>query len=105
MADRIETFKQLRQADPKNPIILFGLANEYLKADRFREAIDVFEDYLEFETDEGAAYGMLAKALEAEGESAKAQAAYEKGITVSLANDHPSMAEDYRSILETDYRD
>ncbi len=102
MADRIETFKQLRESDPENPMILFGLANEFLKAGRFREAIDVFEDYLKFETDEGAAYGMLAKAYEAEGENERARAAYQKGIAVSLANGHPSMAEDYRNTLETD---
>ena len=105
MSDRIEVFKQLLESEPDNPMVLFGLANEYLKAKNFLKAIKVLEVYLKLGTDEGAAYGMLAKAYEATGGGEKAKFAYEKGIEVSLANGHPSMAEDYRSILETNYQE
>ncbi|MCB1025125.1 MAG: tetratricopeptide repeat protein [Acidobacteria bacterium] len=105
MSDRIAVFKQMLESDPENPMVLFGLANEYLKAGKNTEAIDRLEEYLKFETDEGAAYGMLANAYESLGEKEKARSAYEKGIEVSLANGHPSMASDYKMTLEMDYSD
>ena len=55
--------------------------------------------------DEGNAYGMLAKAYEKTGNSEKAKAALKKGIEVSNAHGHPSMAQDYQMTLEMDYAD
>ena len=103
MKDRIEVFKQMLAADPDNTMVLFGLANEYLKAENYSDGITTLEEYLGKADDEGAAYGMLAKAYETTGESEKAKAAYEKGIDVSLAHGHPTMAEDYRQTLEMEY--
>lgn len=103
MADRIEVFKQMLVAEPENTLVLFGLANEYLKAENYSDGVEALEAYLEKADDEGAAYGMLARAFEALGERDKAKAAYETGIEVSLAHGHPSMAEDYRQTLEFDY--
>lgn len=105
MSDRIEVFKQMLETEPDNAMVLFGLANEYLKAEKYADGIKTLEEYLEKADDEGAAYGMLAKALEATGESEKAKASYEKGIEVSMAHGHPTMAEDYRQTLEFDYSD
>lgn len=105
MSDRIEVFKQMLESDPENTMVMFGLANEYQKAGMAAETIESLERYLALADDEGAAYGMLARAYEQAGESEKAKAAYEKGIEVSLAHGHPSMAEDYRFTLENDYDD
>lgn len=93
------------EADPENTMVMFGLANEYQKAEMTEETIEALEKYLAIADDEGAAYGMLARAYEQSGDSEKAKAAYEKGIEVSLAHGHPSMAEDYRFTLENDYED
>jgi predicted Zn-dependent protease len=105
MTDRIEVFKQMLESDPSNTMVLFGLANEYQKLNDWQKTIETLVDYLAKADDEGAAYGMLAKAYEATGESEKAKAAYEKGIEVSLAHGHPTMANDYRQTLEFDYAD
>ena len=105
MTNRIEVFKQMLESDATNAMVLFGLANEYLKAENYAEAIPVLEDYLNKADDEGAAYGMLAKAYQKIGESEKAKSAYEKGIEVSNAHGHPSMAQDYRMTLDLDYAD
>jgi len=105
MSNRIEVFKQMIEADPENTMVLFGLANEYLKAEELPEGIKVLQEYLEKADDEGAAYGMLAKAFERTNEPEKARAAYEKGVEVALAHGHPSMAEEYRETLELDYAD
>src|SRR5687767_3608505 len=103
MQNRIEVFKQMLASDPDNTMVLFGLANEYQKAEDWQNAIETLEDYLAKADDEGAAYGMLAKALERIGEREKARVVYEKGIEVSLAHGHPSMAQDYRMTLDLDY--
>ena len=84
--NRIEVFKQMLEENPENTMVLFGLANEYAKSSDHQSTISTLEKYLSFETDEGAAYGMLAKAYEETGDSDKARVAYEKGVSVSLAN-------------------
>ena len=105
MQNRIEVFKQMLESEPDNTMVLFGLANEYQKLEDWQNVIRTLEDYLAKAADEGAAYGMLAKAYERTGEREKAKAVYEKGIEVSLENGHPSMANDYRMTLDLDYGD
>lgn len=103
MQNRIEVFKQMIEADPSNTMVLFGLANEYQKQEDWQNVITTLEDYLAKADDEGAAYGMLAKAYERVGNREKAKTAYKKGIEVSLAHGHPSMANDYRMTLDLDF--
>jgi predicted Zn-dependent protease len=105
MQNRIEVFKQMIEADPSNTMVLFGLANEYQKTEDWQNVIATLEDYLAKADDEGAAYGMLAKAYERIGNREKARIAYEKGIEVSMAHGHPSMAGEYRMTLDLDYSD
>jgi predicted Zn-dependent protease len=105
MQNRIEVFKQMLASAPNNTMVLFGLANEYHKAEDWPQAVATLEEYLAKADDEGAAYGMLAKAYEKIGAREKARAAYEKGIDVSMRHGHPSMAQDYRVTLDLDYGD
>jgi predicted Zn-dependent protease len=103
MQNRIEVFKQMLEAEPDNTMVMFGLAKEYEKLGQTAEVISLLENYLAKADDEGNAYGMLAKAYEQNGEREKAKAAYEKGVEVSLAHGHPSMANDYRMTLDLDH--
>ena len=105
MQNRIEVFKTMLENEPDNAMVMFGLAKEYEKTGAANEVIVLLENYLAHSADEGNAYGMLAKAYEQKGEREKAIAAYQKGIEVSLANGHPSMAQDYRMTLDSDYTD
>ena len=104
-ASRIETFRQMLASDPENNLVRFGLANEYLKEERYEEAIAALNDYLQRADDEGAAFGMLARALERVGRRDEAREAYQRGIEAAELHGHPSMAEDYRMTLQTDYED
>jgi predicted Zn-dependent protease len=104
-ASRIETFKQMLESDPENTLVRFGLANEYLKEERYEEAIAALNDYLQRADDEGAAFGMLARALERVGQRQQAREAYQRGIEAATLHGHPSMAEDYRMTLQADYED
>jgi predicted Zn-dependent protease len=105
MQNRIEVFKQMIESDPSNTMVLFGLANEYQKIGDWQNTIATLEDYLAKSDDEGNAYGMLAKAYEQTGEREKAIETYQKGIEVSLAHGHPTMANDYRMTLDLDFGD
>lgn len=102
---RIDAFKSMLTGDPDNAVVRFGLANEYLKIERYEEAVEELERYLRIADDEGAAYGMLARALEQLGRRADARAAYEQGIKAAEAHNHPTMAGEYRMTLETEYED
>ena len=105
MQNRIEVFKQMLEADPSNAMVMFGLAKEYEKVEQYDEVVNLLKDYLAKADDEGNAYGMLAKAYEKQGMREKAKEAYEKGIEVSNAHGHPSMAQDYQMTIDTDYAD
>ena len=105
MQNRIEVFKQMLAADAENTMVLFGLANEYQKIGDWQNTIATLEEYLSKADDEGNAYGMLAKAYEQTGAHENAKLIYEKGIEVSTAHGHPTMANDYRMTLDLDYAD
>jgi predicted Zn-dependent protease len=100
MQNRIEVFKQMLESDPANTMVLFGLAKEYEKLGQASEVITLLEKYLAESDDEGNAYGSLAKAYDATGDREKAKETYKKGIEVSLAHGHPTMAGDYKFNLE-----
>jgi predicted Zn-dependent protease len=100
--DRIEVFEQMLRDDPSNSMVLFGLAKEYEKTGDHQKVIDLLENYLSNADDEGNAYGVLANAYLQIGDRKKAVEAYRKGIEVSIAHGHPSMANEYRMVLEVD---
>lgn len=104
-ASRIDIFKQMLESNPGDTNVLFGLAKEYEKAGQYEAVIETLESYLQHADDEGNAYGMLARAYEKIGKREEARAAYQRGIEVAQSHGHPSMAEDYRLTLETDYED
>jgi Tfp pilus assembly protein PilF len=89
--------------DPINSSILFGLAKEYEKTGQTAEMIETLERYLAISDDEGNAFGMLARAYETSGQREKAKDTYQRGIEVAAAHGHPSMAEEYRSIVESEF--
>ena len=102
-ASRIDVFRMMLEGDPDNTSVMFGLAKEYEKAGRDEEVIEVLTDYLQRADDEGNAYGMLAAAFLKLGNREAARRAYEKGAEVAQAHGHPSMAQDYRFALETEF--
>jgi predicted Zn-dependent protease len=101
--DRIQVFEQMLVDDPSNTMVMFGLAKEYEKLGQHAEVIRVLEDYIAKADDEGNAYGTLAKAYELTGDREKAVETYRRGIDVSMAHGHPSMANEYRMTLDLDF--
>ncbi len=91
--------------DPENTMVMFGLAKEYEKLGQYAEVIGLLETYIAKADDEGNAYGGLADAYAKTGNRAKAVESYQKGIDVSMAHGHPSMANEYRMTLDLDFGD
>ena len=102
---RIDIFRMMLASDPDNTSVLFGLAKEYEKAERWDDLVETLSEYLTRADDEGNAYGMLAAAYLRLGNREAARRAYERGAEVAQAHGHPSMAEDYRMSLETEFED
>ncbi len=105
MQDRIEVFRQMLEAEPDNTMVMFGLAKEYEKLGQHAEVIALLENYLANADDEGNAYGVLANAYALSGDREKAAETYRKGIDVSIAHGHPSMANEYRMTLDLEFSD
>jgi predicted Zn-dependent protease len=105
MQDRIEVFRQMLAADPSNTMVMFGLAKEYEKMGDHAQVIELLESYVAGADDEGNAYGVLANAYAKSGDRDKAIGTYKRGIDVSMAHGHPSMANEYRTTLDLDFSD
>ncbi len=103
--DRIKVFEEMIVADPSNTMVMFGLAKEYEKLGQHSDVIRVLEDYLSKADDEGNAYGTLANSYALSGDRDKAIETYKKGIDVSMAHGHPSMANEYRMTIDLDFGD
>jgi len=97
---RIEALERMLAAEPENTSVLFGLAKEYEKLDRPEEVIRLLGRYLQLADDEGNAYGMLARAYEKLGQREQARHALKQGIAAAERHGHPSMADEYRLLLE-----
>jgi predicted Zn-dependent protease len=100
---RIEIFEQMLAGDPDNTMVMFGLAKEYEKAGDEAKVIETLERYLAAADDEGNAYGMLARAFERTKQTNKARAIYQRGMEAAASHGHPGMAEEYRTILESEF--
>ena len=105
MQSRIDVFRQMLEAEPSNTMVMFGLAKEYEKQGQWNDVIEILERYLGAADDEGNAYGTLATAYMQSGDRDKAIETLKKGIDVSLAHGHPSMANEYKMTLDLDYAD
>ena len=100
MEDRIDYFERMLADNPRNPMGLLALANEYKKAGRDEDEAAALKRYVEVhEDDEGNAYARLGQVLTHLGRKDEARAAYERGIGQSEKFGHSGMAEDIRLAL------
>lgn len=85
---------------PEDPRLKFGLALEVLKQDRIEEGISLLREYLAEADDEGNGWGRLGAALRDAGRPEEARSAYRKGIEAARRHGHPTMADEFRGVLE-----
>ena len=80
---RIDAFTAMAQGQPDNEMVWYGLANEYFKLGRWREAADALREVLRVKPDYTAAYQMLGTALVNLGEAAEARRVWAEGVGVA----------------------
>ncbi len=78
--NRLETLEQFLAARPDDCFVRYGLAQEYIKHDRFAEAIEQFNRIFKLDAGYQAAYYHAGKTYEKMGRADDARTAYEKGI-------------------------
>ncbi|UCD51076.1 MAG: tetratricopeptide repeat protein [Phycisphaerales bacterium] len=76
-------WRRAAQLDPNNIACRFSLADYYLRANRFAEALPWYEQIIRIQPDNGVAYFFIGHIHEKRGQKAAAQQAYEKVIEVS----------------------
>jgi predicted Zn-dependent protease len=81
--ERIEAFKAMVAAQPEQEMVWYGLANEYVKLERWDEAADALRQVLRLNADFTAAYQMLGTALANQGRREEARRAWTDGIEVA----------------------
>jgi predicted Zn-dependent protease len=77
---RLEIFALMVKQQPGDAMIWYGLASEYLKAERWSEAADALSMVVQLNPDYTAAYQMLGTALMNQNEVEKARRAWADGI-------------------------
>lgn len=97
---RIAPLKALIEKDPDNTLSHYMLANEYLKAEQYQNALDELGIYFKMTDDQGAGYRMAATALLALGRNDEAKDAYRKGAEAAKRHNHAGMAEEFEAALD-----
>jgi predicted Zn-dependent protease len=85
---------------PEDTRLRFGIALEYLKAGRTEDGVRELRRYLDEAEDEGNGWGRLGAALDELGRHDEATEAFRRGIEAAELNGHPTMAEEFRDVLE-----
>lgn len=99
----IEQLKKVLAADPRDPFVLYGLAQEYAKAGHLREACEYYDRCLSVDPGYCYAYFHKARAQEAGGDAAAALATLRAGVEAARsARDGKALGElaEYLAMLE-----
>ncbi len=81
--ERIAAFVEMAAQQPEQEMVWYGLANEYVKLERWREAADALHRVVKLNPDFTAAYQMLGTALLSLGEGAEARQVWTAGVEVA----------------------
>lgn len=99
-SSRLEALERMLGNRPDDSRLRFGVALEYLKAGRTEDGVRELRRYLDEADDEGNGWGRLGAALFELGRDDEAVEAYRTGIQVAERHGHPTMAEEFREVLE-----
>lgn len=97
---RIEGLLAMREKKPDDSRVLFALALEYEKLERWADAVETLREYLAIADDEGNAWGRLGNALACLDRTDEAKAAYARGVETANRHGHPSMAIEFEEALQ-----
>jgi predicted Zn-dependent protease len=81
--DRLRALLAIAEAQPEEVMVWYGVANEYVKLERWQEAVDALRRTLGLNPDYTSAYQMLGTALENLGQRDAARVAWTEGVEVA----------------------
>jgi predicted Zn-dependent protease len=97
---RIDALRALVAQDPGDATTHYMLAHEYFKVQLYAEAVDAVRRYLALAEDEGAAYRVLAHALERLDRRDEARQAYRDGLAAATRHRHEPMIAEFTEALQ-----
>ncbi len=100
VSSRLEALERMLGNRPDDTRLRFGVALEYLKSGRMEDGVRELRRYLSEADDEGNGWGRLGAALLELGRDEEAREAYRAGMRAAEQHGHPTMAEEFRQILE-----
>lgn len=77
---RLEIFETMAREQPDDAMVWYGLASEYLKVEKWPEAVTALRNVVRVNPDYTAAYQMLGTALLNQGQTEAARDAWTAGI-------------------------
>lgn len=80
---RIDAFTAMVETQPDEPMIWYGLANEYIKLERWDEAARALRRVVELNADYTSAYQLLGTALLNLGQREEACCVWKEGVEVA----------------------
>jgi predicted Zn-dependent protease len=80
---RIDIFAEMVRQQPEDAMIWYGLASEYMKVEKWREAAEALQNVVRINPDYTAAYQMLGTALMNDGRREEAREVWVAGIEVA----------------------
>jgi predicted Zn-dependent protease len=80
---RIDALLSMAEAQPEEAMVWYGLANEYSKLERWREAADALRRVVALNPDYTSAYQMLGTAHANLGERAEARRVWLEGVATA----------------------
>jgi Flp pilus assembly protein TadD len=96
---RIEVLRQVVAQEPGDATAHYMLAHEYFNAQRYAEAVEAMRRYLGLSADEGAAYRVLAQALERLDRREEARQAYRDGLAAATRHRHEPLIAEFTQAL------
>jgi Flp pilus assembly protein TadD len=81
--DRLKALLAIAEAQPEEVMIWYGLANEYVKLERWQEAVDALRRTLALNPDYTSAYQMLGTALMNLDQRDEARLIWSQGVEVA----------------------
>jgi Flp pilus assembly protein TadD len=81
--DRLRALLAIAEAQPEEVMVWYGLASEYVKLERWQEAVDALRRTVALNPDYTSAYQMLGAALMSLGQREEARVAWTQGVEVA----------------------
>jgi predicted Zn-dependent protease len=81
--DRLKALLAIAETQPTEVMIWYGLANEYVKLERWPEAVDALRRTVAINADYTSAYQMLGTSLMKLGQREEARLAWTEGVEVA----------------------